>query len=177
MKKIILMIVFTALLVSSNLFAQSKKPLELVGTKQLGLTASTLGGTGIYYLHPINERDNFKIAGIYIYDNSSSYSDSYFSLGFDYQRDFYEEYTRRVYFLAGAHIDNAISNDTFFDGFDNENKESFFSIGAGVGADLGDRSKGLVFNLHLTYQLTKSLDDNERTRVGLGAGIGVGFNF
>jgi opacity protein-like surface antigen len=177
MKKIILLIVLSVLLASTSLFSQTKKPLEFVGTKQLGLTASTLGGTGIYYLHPINEKNNFKIAGIYIYDDNSSYSDSYFSIGFDYQRDFYEEYTRRVYFLTGAHIDNAISEDAFFESYENDDKASFFSIGVGVGADLGDRSKGLVFNLHLTYQLTKSLDDNDRTRVGLGAGIGVGFNF
>ena len=65
----------------------------------------------------------------------------------------------------------------FFESYDSDNKTSFFSIGTGVGADLGDRSKGLIFNLHLTYQLTKSLDDNDRTRVGLGAGIGLGFNF
>lgn len=131
MKKIILLIVLSVLLASTSLFSQTKKSLEFVGTKQLGLTASTLGGTGIYYLHPINEKDNFKIAGIYIYDNNSSYSDSYFSLGFDYQRDFYEEYTRRVYFLAGAHIDNSLSDDAFFENYDSDNKTSFFSMEQG----------------------------------------------
>tara|TARA_R110002124_G_C8757645_1_gene498838 strand:- start:144 stop:674 length:531 start_codon:yes stop_codon:yes gene_type:complete len=176
MKKLILCVgICTVFLISG--YSQSKQAKEFVATKQLGLTVSTLSGTGIYYLIPINEKDNLKIAGIYIYDNEESYSDSYFSLGFDYQKDFYEEYTRRVYFMAGASIDNSVSNDTFFDGYDYDSKTSFFSLGVGVGADLGDRSKGLVFNLHITYQLTQSIDDNDRTRVGLGAGVGVGFNF
>jgi len=176
MKRLVLCLGICLLVLVSG-YSQSKEAKEFIASKQLGLTVSTLGGTGIYYLHPINEKDNFKIAGIYVYDNGDSYSDSYFSLGFDYQRDFYEEYTRRVYFMAGASIDNSVTNDTFFDNYSSENKSSYFSIGAGVGADLGDRTKGLVFNLHITYQLTQSLDDNDRTRVGLGAGVGVGFNF
>lgn len=176
MKRLVLCLGICMLLLVSG-YSQSKEAKEFVATKQLGLTLSTLSGTGIYYLFPINEKDNFKIAGIYIYDNTGSYSDSFFSLGFDYQRDFYEEDSRRVYFLAGAHIDNSISNDTYFEDYDYDDNTSFFSVGGGVGADLGNRTKGLVFNMHLTYQLTKSLDDANRTRIGLGIGVGVGFNF
>ncbi len=150
---------------------------EFQASKQFGVVASTISGTGIYYIAPINEKDNFKIAGIYIYDSEDDYTDSFFSLGAEYQRDFYETRMRRAYFLTGASIDNSISDDAFFYDYEDETSTSSFNMGVGVGADLGDRSRGLIINFHLTYQLTQGFDDSDRTRVGLGGGIALGFNF
>lgn len=150
---------------------------EFQASKQFGVVASTISGTGIYYLAPITKKDNFKIAGIYIYDSDNDYADSFFSLGAEFQRDFYETRMRRAYFLVGTSIDNSISSDTFFFDYEDERNTSSFNLGVGVGADLGDRGRGLIINFHLSYQLTQGFKDSDQTRVGLGAGIALGFNF
>lgn len=174
MKKIILF--FVIILLSIKVQSQEVDP-EFIDARQFGVSLSTIGGIGAYYLHPVNEKDNLKLTGIFIYDNSDGYKDSFFSFGGEYQRDIWESYTRRLYGNIGASIDNEFSNDTFFEDFNSEQRYTYFSIGGGVGVDLGERDKGLIFNAHISYQLTQGIGDSESTRIGLGGGVGIGFNF
>ncbi|HCD53131.1 MAG TPA: hypothetical protein DEQ34_11825 [Balneolaceae bacterium] len=175
-----LFVLLIGLLISSaNLSAQDT---EYASARQIGASISTLGGYGIHYIHPIDEKDNLKIIGIYIYDDSNGYKDSYFSLGGEYQRDLWESNVRRLYSLFGMHIDNQLSKDYYFDdysyvGYNSSYNDTYFSIGGGIGMDLGERTKGVIVNAHLTYQFTRGMGDADHTRIGLGAGIGVGFNF
>lgn len=170
------LVLFVALLISTGTIATAQNTQsEFVKSKQVGLTYSTIGGYGIHFIFPDSERDNFKITGIYVFDDSNGETDSFFSLGGEYQRDLLEDELKRVFFLAGLHVDNRISENTFFNY--SRDKESFVSIGGGLGADFGSTSKGLVLNAHLTYQYTGGLNDTHRRRLGLGGGIGIGFNF
>lgn len=147
------------------------------GSKQLGLSYSTIGGAGIHYLHPITERDNIKFTGILIYRSEEQDKETFFSFGFDYQWDLLEDESKRVYALAGAHLDNEMSNTLYFSYGDEIDRKTFFGTGIGLGSDFGNISKGLIINAHITYQLTKGFGDIDRTRIGLGGGLGIGFNF
>ncbi|MEQ9310041.1 MAG: hypothetical protein RLN90_11365 [Balneolaceae bacterium] len=172
MKKIIFILL--GLIISSQIIKAQEKD-DFIASKQIGLTLSSVTGAGIQYIYPNSEKDNIKIVGIYIYNNDSNSKDSFFSLGGEYQRDLRETYTQRVYAFAGAHVDNSFSEETFFNS--DGQQENFFSLGGGMGVDLGDRAKGLILNFHIAYQFTRGFGNQDKTRVGLGAGLGVGFNF
>jgi hypothetical protein len=155
--------------------AQEKKAIE--PPVQIGLSFSTLGGPGIYYMHPVSEAGNIKFTGIIIYSNDSDYKESFFSLGVEYQRDLVEDTNKRGYFTAGAHVDNQVSNDLYFSGNYNTTRSSYFSTGLGLGFDYGNTKKGIVLNAHISYQITNGLGNTDDFRVGLGGGVGIGFNF
>ncbi len=165
---------FLFLPISSSL-AQEKS--VSIQPNQVGLTFSTLGGPGIYYVHPLSESNNVKFTGIVVYSNDSDYKESFFSLGAEYQRDLVEDANKRGYFTIGAHVDNEVSSDLYFNGDYNQSKSSFFSLGAGLGFDFGSTEKGIVLNAHLSYQLTNGLGNIDRFRIGIGGGVGIGFNF
>lgn len=148
-----------------------------ISAQQLGLSYSSVGGAGIHYIQPISPKDNVKFTGILIYRSESQDKETYFSLGFDYQWDLLEDDSKRVYFLAGAHLDNELSNTLYFDYTDDSNRKTFFGTGIGLGADFGNTQNGIIVNGHISYQLTKGFGDIDRTRIGLGGGIGLGFNY
>tara|TARA_R110000868_G_scaffold1211_1_gene9249 strand:+ start:15682 stop:16212 length:531 start_codon:yes stop_codon:yes gene_type:complete len=167
-------IIFVGLIVISPIL-QAQENDEFVFTKQIGLTLSSVTGAGIQYIYPSTEKDNIKVVGIFIYNNDTDNKDSFFSLGLEYQRDLRESNIQRVYAFGGAHIDNSFSEETFFNS--DGQQDSFFSLGGGMGVDLGDRKRGLILNFHAAYQFTRGFGDEDKTRIGLGAGIGIGFNF
>lgn len=167
-------IIILSLLMASPIL-QAQEPDEFIATKQIGLTLSSVTGAGIQYIYPSSEKDNIKFVGIFIYNNDSNTKDSFFSLGFEYQRDIRETELQRIYGFGGAHIDNSFSEETFFNS--DGQQDSFFSLGGGMGADFGSRSKGIIFNIHIAYQFTQGFGDEDKTRIGLGAGIGLGYNF
>ncbi len=154
---------------------QAQENDEFILTKQIGLTLSSVTGAGIQYIYPSTEKDNIKVVGIYIYNNDNNSKDSFFSLGLEYQRDLRESDIQRIYAFGGTHIDNSFSEETFFNS--DGQQDTFFSLGGGMGADLGDRARGLIINFHVAYQFTRGSGDQNKTRIGLGAGFGVGFNF
>ncbi len=141
---------------------------------QLGLSYSTIGGSGIYYLGKPTEMDHFKITGIYVYDDEDGSENSYFSLGMEYQRNVFRDLSNRAYTLIGVSYDNNVATDTFFG---DSRDDSFLNMGVGMGIDFGSHDKGLIINAHLTYQFSTGVRDSDRTRVGLGAGLGIGLNF
>jgi hypothetical protein len=168
----IIVVLMVMLVVPNYGFAQESE-LEKKNV-QLGLSFSTLGGSGIYYLAKPTPTDYFKITGIFIYDNGNDTKDSFFSLGAEYQRNLFINSANRTYAIFGASFDNSISGNTFFD---ESNTDRIFNFGVGMGIDFGSSVKGIVFNTHLTYQYTTEFGDSEFTRLGLGGGIGVGLNF
>ncbi len=177
MKKIITFF-FAAILLCNSPFAMAQSTDndtdEGLQSRQIGLTFSTLGGPGITFLFPLSGKDNFKLSGIYVYSNNSGETESFYSLGAEYQRDLYETQSLRGHFLLGGHVDNSISHDLYFDYTD---KGSYFNMGIGLGFDFGSVTHGLILNGHLTYQLTSGIMGNKSKRVGLAGGFGIGFNF
>ncbi len=167
-------IILLGLIITTGVL-QAQENDDFVLTKQIGLTLSSVTGAGIQYIYPSTERDNLKFVGIYIYNNDNNNKDSFFSLGFEYQRDLRESSIQRIYTFGGAHIDNSFSEETFFNS--DGQQDTFFSLGGGMGADLGDRARGLIVNFHVAYQFTRGFGDIDKTRIGLGAGFGIGFNF
>lgn len=170
-----LLILTTFLFIPTLLFAQEED--QNLSPKQVGLTYSTLGGSGIHYLLPINNQDNIKFAGILMYREEDSSKDSFYSIGVEYQRDLVEDETKRAYFTAGTHLDNKFSDTIYFGNQYDGESTSFFSLGVGFGFDFGRTSKGIVLNALVTYQFTKGMGNTDRTRIGLGGGVGLGFNF
>lgn len=175
MYKYLLTIVIAAFFGVTGVYGQSSGEDEFNSPRQIGLTFSTLGGSGIYYQFPATEKDNIKFTGLFIYSNEESFQESFFSLGVEYQRDLHEAETRRGYLIFGTHIDNQISEDLYFDY--SEDRSSYFNLGTGIGFDFGDSHKGILLSAHITYQLTTGLYGSDRTRIGLGGGFGIGFNF
>lgn len=141
---------------------------------QLGLALSTMGGSGIYYLAKPTLHDHFKFTGIFIYDTENENKDSYFSLGAEYQRNLFVNQVNRSYSIVGFSFDNSISGETFFD---ESNSDRIFNAGVGMGIDFGNPDKGIILNLHITYQYTSEFGENEFNRLGLGGGFGIGLNF
>lgn len=175
MKKIILFIFTIILLYNSPLaIAQSTDTDDGLQSRQIGLAFSMLGGPGITYLFPLSGKDNFKLSGIYVYSSNSDNTDSFYSLGAEYQRDLYETESLRGHFILGGHVDNSLSHSVYFDYSD---KGSYFNMGVGLGFDYGSTTKGLVLNGHLTYQLTSGIMGSKSKRIGLAGGFGLGFNF
>ncbi len=168
----IIVVLMVVLLTPNYGFAQD---LELeTKNLQLGLAFSTLGGSGIYILAKPKPTDYFKITGIFVYDNEDEIKDTFFSLGAEYQRNLFMNSANRTYAILGTSFDNSISGETFFD---ESNTDRIFNFGVGMGIDFGSFVKGIVLNLHLTYQYTTAFGDSEFTRLGLGAGFGIGLNF
>lgn len=159
---------------SSMVFAQDGDE-GFSETAQIGLTASSVAGAGIHYIFPIDPKNSFKLTGIYVYNDRDGDKDSFFSLGGEFQYDLRETDVNRVYAFVGGHIDNRFSEETFFN--NRSNSSQFLSLGGGIGTDLGDSKRGLVFNVHISYQFTRGFGDESQTRLGLGAGVGFGYNF
>jgi hypothetical protein len=148
--------------------------------RQIGVALSTLAGGGFSYLDydifGLGPNHAFRWVGIFIYNDANEKTNSFFSLGGEYQKTMMWKESARAYFLVGAHVDNQMSSQTFFGG-DYKN-DTFFSTGVGFGYDAGKiLSPGLIFNFNVSYQLTTGFGAETRTRVGFGGGIGLGYNF
>lgn len=142
--------------------------------RQIGLSFSTLSGAGIHYLLPVDYQNNVKFTGFYYYTSSGNSEDSFYSLGVEYQRDIFEDDVSRVHFILGTHIDNNLSENIYFQ--DRTERSSYFNLGTGLGYDFGGGAKGIMVNIHVTYQLTTGIGFDQ-TRLGLGFGAGLGLNF
>ncbi|MTI86376.1 MAG: hypothetical protein FH748_00250 [Balneolaceae bacterium] len=175
MKKSFLLILLLILCVSFNSLAQSSAATSEKAAKQLGVTASMLGGTGLYYLAPLTATDHLKLTGILFYSEDDTDKDTYFSLGAEYQHDVYTSRIRRAYFTAGGYVYNETFGRSY--GIDSKERYSDFTAGLGLGVDLGNSDKGLLLNLVVSYQLKSRFEGDDDLTIGLGVGIGLGFNF
>lgn len=155
----------------------AQKNSEEYRSKQVGFAISSLSGMGFYYLTDLTYEDNIKISALLLglndeddvrtFDDGTS--DDLYSFGLEYQRDLVENSWLRMHVLTGISIDNTLIRFSACSSGDNDCYYTNAGVGIGIDIELGSR---VVFNIHSTYQVSRSYGDIEQINHGFGGGIG-----
>ncbi|MEO1021156.1 MAG: hypothetical protein AAFW89_01315 [Bacteroidota bacterium] len=163
------MVLVLIIVSTSTAFTQGQK------SRQAGVTFSTLHGTGAHFLFPYTDKSNMKVSGLVLLNKGNGGSDSFVSIGGEYQRDVSEGTLHRLYTSIGGQVDNSLSGSVFFG--EDITDVIYGSYGLSIGADYGNIRGGFVVNVHLTFQRTVGIFGSDRSRIGFGGGLGMAYLF
>lgn len=185
--KVIILTIF--LLAISTSFA-SKYPRH-----QVGISYSTISGTGLGYVLELDRHNAFQFTVMPYYTGSNADNDLNLTIisGVEYQRTIYRDSEHKVYGFAAVSLWYFEKNSVIYinQGTDFEkqiklyDKDVYHNLGLGVGYDyILNEAVSFNFNLGLQYQMTSNDSFHnylERTNgnpsfLGVGGGAGIFFH-
>lgn len=162
---------------------------------QLGISYSTISGTGLGYVIELDRHNAFQFTVMPYYTGSNADKDLNLTVitGVEYQKTLYRDSEHKVYGFAAASLWYFEKNSvTYIDqgtDFEKEiklyDKDVYHNLGLGVGYNyILNSAVSFNFNLGLQYQSTSNDSfDNflERTNgkesfIGIGGGVGIFFH-
>lgn len=163
---------------------------------QLGITFSTISGTGLGYMLELDRWNSLKFTFMPFYSGDEPQKNDNLSLigGLEYHKNIYRDNEHKVYIFGAASIwyfeqyESFIINpnmdfETEITDFD---KDVYHNLGLGVGYIYNiNNVVSFDFNLGLQYQISTNnsyynflerLESGEDSFLGLGGGVGILFH-
>ena len=162
---------------------------------QLGISYSTISGTGLGYVIELDRHNAFQFTVMPYYTGSNADNDLNLTIitGIEYQRTIYRDSEHKVYGFVAASLwyfeENSVTLINPDTDFEKEiklyDKDVYHNLGLGVGYNyIINSAVSFNFNLGLQYQSTSndSFDnflertDGKESFVGVGGGVGIFFH-
>lgn len=187
--RITIIAILVTLLSQSELLA-SKYPHH-----QLGISYSTISGTGLGYIIELDRHNAFQFTIMPYYTGSNADNDLNLTIisGIEYQRTIYRDFENKIYAFGAASLwffeKNSVKyinqNTDFEEEIKLYDKDVYHNLGVGVGYDyILNEAVSFNFNLGLQYQFTSNdsyfnyleRTDGKSSFIGLGGGVGIFFH-
>lgn len=187
--KLIIIAILVTLLSQSELLA-SKFPHH-----QLGISYSTISGTGLGYVIELDRHNALQFTIMPYYTGSNADNDLNLTVisGIEYQRTIYRDSENKIYAFGAASLWFFEKNSVLFmnqnTDFEKQiklyDKDVYHNLGVGVGYNyILNEVVSLNANLGLQYQLTGNdsytnyleRTDGKSSFIGLGGGVGILFH-
>jgi len=198
MKIFTIFILFLVCITSIQSQTDSNNPyayLDVYPKHTIGLTGSTMSGTGMFYSFAPNDKLRFKISGVPFYNRNNDDEYTWTSLGFNFQFSFIENKEFRFYGLLAYSnwFEHELATHKIYGYYPTYKDSSYQSdiqtgrnvFGFGIGIDK-TLWKRFVIGAEIGYQLHKLNTDSLYTKpvgkfwekyFGLGGGVSLGFIF
>lgn len=172
---------------------------ELLGSKyphhQLGISYSTISGTGLGYVLELDRHNAFQFTIMPYYTGCNADNNLNLTIisGVEYQRTIYRDFENKIYAFGAASLwffeKNSVKYINQNTDFEKEiklyDKDVYHNLGLGVGYDyILNGAVSFNFNLGLQYQFTSNdsyfnyleRTDGKSSFIGLGGGVGIFFH-
>lgn len=187
--RIIIIAILVTLLSQTELLA-SKFPHH-----QLGISYSTISGTGLGYVIELDRHNAFLFTLMPYYTGSNADNDLNLTVisGFEYQRTIYRDSENKLYAFGAASLwffeKNSVKyinqNTDLEEEIKLYDKDVYHNLGIGIGYNyIMNEAVSFNFNLGLQYQFTDNdsfsnfleRTDGKSSFIGLGGGVGILFH-
>lgn len=162
---------------------------------QLGISYSTISGTGLGYVIELDRHNAFQFTVMPYYTGSNVDNDLNLTIisGLEYQRTIYRDSENKIYGFVAASLwyfeKNSVTKINAGTDFEKEiklyDKDVYHNLGLGVGYDyILNEAVSFNINLGLQYQSTSNdsfinfleRTDGEPSFLGVGGGAGIYFH-
>ena len=162
---------------------------------QLGISYSTISGTGLGYVIELDRHNAFQFTVMPYYTGSNAENNLNLTVitGVEFQKTIYRDSEHKVYGFAAASLwyfeKNSVTYINQGTDFEKEiklyDKDVYHNLGLGVGYDyILNEAVSFNMNLGLQYQMTSNdsftnyleRTDGKESFIGLGGGVGLLFH-